>query len=393
ASAGLAVTIVELSDHVIAPLDFDMACDVHHYLRTNGIDLRLKTGVKAFASGEKLEVILDSDKILTDLVILAIGVRPDTKLAQSAGLSCDAKGSVLVNSQMKTSDESIYAVGDAIKIINFVTGDAGYIPLAGPANKQGRIAADNICGIASEYKGTQGSAVLKLFDMTIATTGLNEAAAAAAKIDYDKVYTFSASHATYYPAASNMSLKLLFEKAGGKVIGAQIVGFDGVDKRCDVLATAIRARMTVYDLTELELCYAPPFSSAKDPVNMVGFAAENVLRGKVKQYFWQDVAALRERGDITMLDVRTNGEYAHGHIDGAMHIPLDSLRQNLGQLDKTKPLYVNCQSGLRSYLACRILTQNGFDCYNLAGGYRLYESATRDMTFDQTPKHPCGIKI
>lgn len=393
ANAGLAVTIVELANHVIAPLDFDMACDVHHYLRSKGVDLRLKTGVKAFASAEKTEVILDEGKICADVVILAIGVRPDSTLAKAAGISCDAKGSILVNPQMQTSDENIYAVGDAIKIVNFVTGQPGYIPLAGPANKQGRIAADNICGISSTYQGTQGSAVLKLFDMTIATTGLNEAAAAAAEIDYDKVYTFSPSHATYYPGASNMSAKILFEKAGGRLIGAQIIGFDGVDKRCDVLATAIRARMTVFDLTELELCYAPPFSSAKDPVNMLGFAAENVLTGKVRQYFWNDVAKLRGREEITLLDVRTSEEYKLGHIEGTVNIPLDLLRENLDKLDKSKPLYVNCHSGLRSYLACRILTQSGFDCYNLAGGYRLYESATRDIAFDSAPKHPCGIKI
>ncbi|MEG1687460.1 MAG: FAD-dependent oxidoreductase, partial [Angelakisella sp.] len=322
ANAGLSVTIVELADHVIAPLDFDMACDVHHYLRSKGIALRLKTGVKSFASGKQLEVLLDSGKLLTDLAILAIGVRPDSKLAQNAGLACDAKGCILVNPQLQTSDENIYAVGDAIKSINFVTEQPGYIPLAGPANKQGRIAANNICGQACTYQGTQGSAVLKLFDMTIATTGLNEAAAAAAKIDYDKVFTFSPSHATYYPGASSMSLKVLFEKAGGRILGAQIVGFDGVDKRCDVLATAIRGKMTVADLTELELCYAPPFSSAKDPVNMAGFVAENVLSGKVRQYFWQDVAALQGRTDVTLLDVRTPSEYARGHIAGTTHIPL-----------------------------------------------------------------------
>ncbi|MEG0179887.1 MAG: FAD-dependent oxidoreductase, partial [Oscillospiraceae bacterium] len=222
ANTGLKVTVVELANHVIAPLDFDMACDVHHYLRSKGIALRLNTGVKAFASGEKLEVILDNDSICADIVILAIGVRPDTKLAKEAGLDCDAKGSILVNEYMQTSNENVYAVGDAVKTVNFVSGQMGYIPLAGPANKQGRIAADNICDIKSTYKGTQGSAVLKLFDMTVATTGLNEAAALAANIDFDKVYTFSASHATYYPNASNMSVKILFQKTNGRIIGAQI---------------------------------------------------------------------------------------------------------------------------------------------------------------------------
>ncbi|MEG0616125.1 MAG: FAD-dependent oxidoreductase [Oscillospiraceae bacterium] len=393
ANTGLKVTVVELANHVIAPLDFDMACDVHHYLRSKGIALRLNTGVKAFASGKKLEVILDNDSIYADIVILAIGVRPDTKLAKEAGLDCDAKGSILVNEYMQTSNENVYAVGDAVKTVNFVSGQMGYIPLAGPANKQGRIAADNICNMKSTYKGTQGSAVLKLFDMTVATTGLNEAAALAANIDFDKVYTFSASHATYYPNASNMSVKILFQKTNGRIIGAQIIGFDGVDKRCDVLATAIRGKMNVQEITELELCYAPPFSSAKDPVNMAGYVAENVMNGNVRQYFWQDINKLQERTDIIMIDVRTSAEYARGHIDKAINIPLDNLRENFEKLDKSKEIYVNCQSGLRSYIACRILTQNGYKCYNLAGGYRLYESATRDIEFDVTPKHPCGIKI
>ncbi|MEG0339075.1 MAG: FAD-dependent oxidoreductase [Oscillospiraceae bacterium] len=393
ANTGLKVTVVELANHVIAPLDFDMACDVHHYLRSKGIALRLNTGVKAFASGKKLEVILDNDSIYADIVILAIGVRPDTKLAKEAGLDCDAKGSILVNEYMQTSNENVYAVGDAVKTVNFVSGQMGYIPLAGPANKQGRIAADNICNMKSTYKGTQGSAVLKLFDMTVATTGLNEAAALAANMDFDKVYTFSASHATYYPNASNMSVKILFQKTNGRIIGAQIIGFDGVDKRCDVLATAIRGKMNVQEITELELCYAPPFSSAKDPVNMAGYVAENVMNGNMRQYFWQDINKLQERTDIIMIDVRTSAEYARGHIDKAINIPLDNLRENFEKLDKSKEIYVNCQSGLRSYIACRILTQNGYKCYNLAGGYRLYESATRDIEFDVTPKHPCGIKI
>lgn len=394
-NAGLAVTIVELSDHLIAPLDYEMACDVHHYLRTQGVTLRLNTGVQDLKSGTQgVEAQLQSGEILSaDMVLLSIGVRPDSALARDAGLAVNARGAIVVNEHMQTADDHIYAVGDAVEIQNLVTGQPGYIPLAGPANKQGRIAADHICGIASAFRGTQGSAIAKLFDMTIASTGLSEAAATAAGLDCDKVYAYTASHATYFPGASNLCIKLLFEKQDGRLLGAQLVGFDGVDKRCDVLAAAIRGHMTVYDLTELELCYAPPFSSAKDPVNMAGFVAENVLTGKVRQYFWQDVAPLRERTDIVMLDVRTAGEYAQGHIEGTVHIPLDTLRENLERLDKTKPLYVNCQSGLRSYLACRILTQNGFTCYNLAGGWRLYESATREIAFDQAPRHACGVKV
>lgn len=392
--AGLAVTLVELSDHLIAPLDYDMACDLHHYLRSKGVRLLLGTGVQNLqSSANGVDVVLPQETITADLVLLSIGVRPESNLAKEAGLAVTAKGAIQVNEHMQTSDEHIYAVGDAVEIVNLVSGKVGYIPLAGPANKQGRIAADHLCGFPSKYKGTQGSAIAKVFDMTIATTGMNEAALQAAGVEYDKVYTFSASHATYYPGATNLSVKLLFGKKDGRILGAQLVGFDGVDKRCDVLATALRAGMTVEDLTELELCYAPPFSSAKDPVNMAGFVAENVRTQKVQQFFWNDVAELQQRTEITLLDVRTPGEYANGHIAGTQHIPLDTLREHLEELPKEKPVYVNCQSGLRSYLACRILSQHGFTCYNLAGGYRLYESATREVRFDERPKHACGVRI
>ena len=274
----------------------------------------------------------------------------------------------------------IYALGDAVQITDFITGNPGFIPLAGPANKQGRIAADNICGIESIYTGTQGSAVLKFFDMTVATTGLNEKAATLAGIDYDKTYTYSANHAIYYPGANQMSVKVLWEKATKKIIGAQIVGFDGVDKRMDVLATAIRFGAKVTDLTALELCYAPPFGSAKDPVNMVGFVAENVEKGLVQQFFWHDVKDLPRDGSVTLLDVRTKGEInsvsflPYGVIDGFVNIPLDELRQNLDTIPKDKPVYIHCVSGLRSYIACRILSGLGYTCYNLAGGWRLYYS-------------------
>jgi rhodanese-related sulfurtransferase len=294
---------------------------------------------------------------------------------------------------MRTSDENIYAVGDAVEVKHQVSAMPAYIPLAGPANKQGRIAADNICGIDSVYRGSQGSSILKLFDMTVASTGLNESSAKAAGIDYDKIQTYSASHATYYPGANNISIKTIFEKKTGRILGAQLVGFDGVDKRADVMAAAIRAGMTAYDLAELELCYAPPFSSAKDPVNMAGFAIENLLTDKVRQFHWHDVESVREDENALLLDVRTEEEYAEGQIAGAVHIPLDSLRERLPQLDRTKTLYVHCQSGLRSYIACRILSQSGFDCLNLSGGYRFYEVVTGNCAFDGAPAHPCGIKI
>ena len=394
ARAGLQVTIAELADHLIPPLDYDMACGVHQYLRSKGIRLLLKTGLSGLipeAGG--LRANLGTEAPLFDMVLLSVGVRPDTRLAREAGLPLNSKGAILVDEHMRTADPAIYAVGDAVEIRERVTGGAGYIPLAGPANKQGRIAADNIAGGGSVYRGTQGSAVLKLFDMTVATTGINEETARRAGIPFDKVYTLSPSHATYYPGATNISLKLLFEQGSGRLLGAQLTGFDGVDKRCDVLATAVRAGMTAFDLTELELAYAPPYSSAKDPVNMAGFVAENVLTGKVKQYHWHDVDTLPRGGAVTLLDVRTSGEYARGHIEGARHIPLDSLRSRLAELDKGKPVYVNCQSGLRSYIACRILTQAGFDCFNLAGGYRLYESVIRETSFDTRPAGPCGLPL
>ena len=287
---------------------------------------------------------------------------------------------------MQTNYPDIYAVGDAIEVNDFVTGTSAFIPLAGPANKQGRIAADNIAGIFTEYKGTQGSAILKLFDMTVAVTGLNEKRAAAEDINYDKTYIYSASHASYYPNATNMSVKVLWDKSTRKLLGAQIVGFDGVDKRMDVLAAAIRFGAEVTDLQELELCYAPPFGSAKDPVNMTGFLAENVINGTVKQFFWHDVEKLPRDGSVTLLDVRTKTEIARGMIDGFVNIPLDTLRDNLDKLPKDKPVYVHCHSGLRSYIACRILSGKGYDCYNLAGGWRLYESVINDRT---VPEYIC----
>lgn len=385
--AGLKVTIVELADHVIAPLDGDMAAEVHRYLRDQGVELMLGKAVQSMEDkGGKLTLHLSEGEIETDMVILSVGVRPDTALAQGAGLELNPKGAIVVNEHMQTSKEHIYAVGDAIEIVDFVTGKKGYVPLAGPANKQGRIAADNICGIKSSYKNTLGSSVLKIFDMTVAMTGVNERAAQAAGLDYDKVYTYSQSHASYYPGGHGISIKTLYEKGTGKILGAQLVGYDGVDKRCDVIATAIRAGMTAYDLTELELCYAPPFGSAKDPVNFVGYVIENTLTGKVKNFFWNDVEKLPRDGSVTLLDVRTPSEREVGHIPGFIHIPLDELRQRAGEVPQDKPVYIHCHSGLRSYLACRMLTGLGYDCYNLSGGWRFYEIAVNDKL---TPDHGC----
>ena len=383
AMAGLKVSVVELADHLIAPLDFDMAADVHRYIKSKGIKLYLNNGVTAIRGNK---VVLQKGELAADMVILAVGVRPETKLAKACGIQTNARGSILVNQNMQTNIPDIYAVGDAVEVEDFITKTPAFIPLAGPANKQGRIAADHIAGYPSAYKGTQGSAVLKLFDMTIATTGINEKAAKAAGIDYDKTYTYSGSHASYYPGASMMSIKALWDKKTLRLIGAQIVGFDGVDKRLDVLATAIRFGAKITDLTELELCYAPPFGSAKDPVNMLGFVAENVVSGKVKQFFWHDVENLPRDGSVTLLDTRTLLEVGRGKIEGFMHIPVDSLRSRIHEIPKEKPVYVHCHSGLRSYIACRILSGYGFECYNLAGGWRLYESVINERT---VPEYIC----
>lgn len=386
ANAGLHVTVVEMADHVIAPLDFDMACDVHRHLKENGVELLLQQAVSGIkADHDKLFIQLNDSKISADMLIMAVGVCPESNLAKDAGLHVNESGGIIVNDFMQTSDTHIYAVGDAIEIKDFVSGERTMVPLAGPANKQGRIAADNICGIRSQYKGTQGSAILKVFDMTVATTGINEKTAKRLGLSYDKSFTYSASHATYYPGASNMSIKTIFEKETGKILGAQIIGNEGVDKRCDIFATAIRAGLTAADLTELELCYAPPYSSAKDPVNMAGYVIENLRSQQVRNFHWHDVSALPRDGSVLLLDTRTPMEYQRGHIDGFMNLPVDELRGRLDELDKTKKIYITCQIGLRGYIATRILTQNGFDAYNLSGGYRLYNSI-----FSSTPDETMG---
>lgn len=391
---GIETTIVERMEQVMAPLDSDMACSVHAYLREKGVNLRLGETVAGFTSNEAgLRVRLESgDSVSADFVILALGVAPDTALARAAGLALGVRGSIAVNDRMQTSDQDIYAVGDAVESVHFVSGEKTLAALAGPANKQGRIAADQICGRESRYHGVQGSSVLKLFDMTVAATGLNEAAARAAGIAFDKTVTFSASHATYYPGATNMTVKTLFSPETGRLFGAQIVGFEGVDKRIDVLAAAVRMGMTGEALTELELSYAPPYSSAKDPVNMAGYVIENVRSGLVRQYHWHDVEALPRDGSVILLDTRTPAEYGRGHIEGAVNLPLDELRERLPELERGKPIYVNCHSGLRSYLACRILMQNGFECYNLSGGYRFYQIVMHERE-DHRPAYPCGLPI
>ncbi|MGI6361701.1 MAG: FAD-dependent oxidoreductase [Bacillota bacterium] len=393
--AGLCVTIVELSEHVLNPLDYEVACDVHEYLRQKGIELLLSRAVKAFhPEPKKLTVELDNgDRVKADLVIMSIGITPESTLAEKAGLDMNGRGAILVDKQMKTSDPHIYAVGDAVEVTNLINEKPTYIPLAGPANKQGRIAADNIYGLNSTYKGSQGSSIVKVFDLTVASTGLNERDVKKSNFSYDKIYVSSPSHATYYPDSEMINMKVIFEQKNGRLLGAQLVGPDGVDKRCDLFATAIRMGMTAFDLAELELCYAPPFSSAKDPVNMAGFAIENVMTGKIKQFHWHDVEKIQKDEKALLLDVRTDEEYTEGYIPGNLHIPLDSLRERLKEIDQTKTLYIYCRSGLRSYIACRMLMQNGFVCHNLSGGYTLYNLVMSDKSANAAYIHRCREKL
>ena len=377
AGRGVRVTLIQRGGQVLAPLDADMACFLHAELVRNGVDLRLSTPFEGLETGEKVRVLTSRGAIEADMAVIALGVVPDTALAKEAGLELGQKGSIVTDAHMRTSDPDIYAAGDAVEVRHFVTGAKTLIALAGPANKQGRIAADNLCGGNSEYRGSQGSSVVKVFSLTAAATGINEKTARAAGLDYDKVVLSPASHATYYPGAQVMTMKVLFERGSLRLLGAQIVGGAGVDKRIDVLATAIRAGLTADLLKDLDLAYAPPYSSAKDPVNMAGYLIDNLVAGRVKQFHFEDVASLPKDGSVTLLDTRTPFEYARGHAEGFVNIPVDDLRGRLGELDKAKPVYVMCQSGLRSYLACRILTQNGCECYNFSGGYRFYAANAR----------------
>lgn len=390
---GLDVTVVQRPKQLLNPLDADMAAFLHAQLRQKGVKLMLGRTVEGFAAdGDRVSVLIKDEAPLTaDMVVLAIGVTPDTALAKDAGLELGIKGSIVVNDRMETSVPDIYAVGDAVQVKHSVTGQDTLLSLAGPANKQGRIAADNICGGDSRYLGSQGSSVIKVFDMTIAATGVNEKTARQAGIDCDKVFLSPMSHAGYYPGGKVMTMKVVFEKGTYRLLGAQIVGYEGVDKRIDVLATAIHAGLTGPQLKDLDLAYAPPYSSAKDPVNMAGFMIENLSRGLVEQFFPEDVDALPRDGSATLLDVRTPGEYAAGHAEGFVNLPVDDLREHLAEIPADKPVYLICQSALRSYIACRILSQHGLRCSHLSGGWRLYEAVMRDRAAAQEAL-PCGME-
>lgn len=372
---GVNVTMIELSNQVMGPADPEMAYYLHQELKKHDVKLKFGVSAKAFYSeGKGVSVELSSgEKVNCDLVILAIGVKPEVGLAKDAGLDIGQRGGIQTDEQMRTNDPFIFAVGDAVEVDELVTGTKALIPLAGPANRQGRIAADNILGRKSVYKKTQGTAVCKLFDLTIGMTGVNEKILKRMNIPFEKVYTHSHSHASYYPGATQISMKLLFDPKSGALLGAQAVGLDGVDKRIDVLAVALRAGLTVFDLENLELCYAPPYGSAKDPVNFLGFVAANLLRGDVQNCHAADVS--NPNADQVVLDVRSSKEAEAGMLPGAINIPIDDLRDQLSKLSKDKEYLVHCQVGLRSYLACRILMQRGFKCRNLSGGYLTYKAS------------------
>ncbi len=369
---GVKVSLVELAPQVMGTVDPEMAAPLHQELQLHGVDLRLNNSVTKIAeSDDGLTVYLsDGHPLSVQMVIMAIGVRPEVHLAKEAGLTLGERGGIAVNERMLTSDESIYAAGDAVEVTDFVSGFGALIPLAGPANRQGRIIADNICGKDSAYHSTQGTAICKVFNLAVATTGMNEKGLKRAGLNYEKVFVHPANHAGYYPGAVQMSLKLLFDPKTAKILGAQAVGTEGVDKRIDILAVAMRSGLTVYDLQEMELCYAPPFGSAKDPVNYAGFVAANMLSGDAAICHVEDV--LNPADNQFLLDVRMAGEVEAGTIPGAVNIPVDDLRGRLDELPKDKEILVFCQVGLRGYLACRILSQNGFTCRNLTGGYKTY---------------------
>lgn len=373
---GVKTTVIEMLDQVMAPLDYEMAALVQDYIKAKGVVLELENSATAFTPKGNRTIVSTSRgrDIECDLVILSIGIKPETQLARAANLEIGERGGIKVNARMQTSDPDIFAVGDAVEIRDFVTGVPTIIALAGPANKQGRIAADNAVGRQSVFNGSQATAIVKVFDMTAASTGASEKILKKYNIPHRVSYTHSDSHAGYYPGAEMLSIKLLFTPDDGELLGAQIVGKEGVDKRIDVLATALRANMTVFDLEELELAYAPPYSSAKDPVNIAGFVAANLLKGDVENTYWQDLEAM-DSNECILIDLRTKKELEKiGTIDGAINIPVDDLRKSIDTLDREKAYVLCCAVGQRAYVGHRILKQKGFQSSNLSGGYVTYSS-------------------
>lgn len=369
--AGLNVTIVEKSTQVMAPIDPEMAFIVQKELRNKGVNLILEDGITDVINSGKTVVLESGQELSTDLIILAIGVKPENTLAKDAGLELGERGGIKVNDYLQTSDETIYALGDVIEVKDFVNGQPAMVPLAWPANRQAHIVAHHIIGRNIKYPGTLGTSIVKVFDLTVATTGNNEKTLTRLNIPYEVIHIHPLSHAGYYPGAEPISLKMTFDPKTGKIFGAQGIGKDGVDKRIDVIATAIRGGLTVHDLQELELSYAPPFSSAKDPVNMLGYVASNIVDGFFKTVQWHEIDDI-VKGKGFLLDVRTPEEHGCGCISGSINIPLDELRDRLDELPKNEIIYITCQVGLRGYLAARILLQNGFDVRNLTGGFKTY---------------------
>jgi NADPH-dependent 2,4-dienoyl-CoA reductase/sulfur reductase-like enzyme/rhodanese-related sulfurtransferase/TusA-related sulfurtransferase len=374
---GIKVKIVEMLDQVMAPLDKEIAQFVHQELLLNGVCLQLEDPVESFkvdSEGNSYVVPKSGANIKTDMIILAIGVKPENHLAKEAGIEIGPKGHIVVDEQMRTSDPSIFAVGDAVQIKNFVTKQPTGVPLAGPANKQGRIVADVIAGRNSKYNGVLGASVVKVFDLTVASVGLSEKQLKLTEIEYEKIYVHPNNHAGYYPGAEPITLKLIFETPNGRILGAQAVGGSGTDKRIDVISTVMKFNGTVFDLEELELTYAPPYGSAKDPVNMAGFVASNILRGDMPVWHWHDVDKLIAENSF-FLDVRTPGEYKVGTIEGAVNISDLELRNRLEELPKDKHIYILCEVGFRGYLSTRFLSQMGYRVSNLSGGYKLFKTA------------------
>lgn len=382
AERGIKVTLVELANQVIGPIDFEMAALVHQYLKDKGIEIYLEDGIAAVRHEKSYSVVslTSQTEIKTDMIVLGIGVTPENALAKTAGLALGERGGIKVDKYLRTSNPNIYAVGDAIEVIDYVNGRPTQIPLAGPANKQGRIAANNIFGIPDEYPGTQGTSVLKVFDLTVASTGNNEKTLTRFGIPYEKSYTHTLSHAGYYVGATPISLKVIFSPEDGKILGAQAVGYTGVEKRIDVIATAIHAGMSVHDLERLELSYAPPYSSAKDPVNMAGYVAANIVKGDCRVIHWDEIKKIDKKSSF-LIDVRTPMEFTMGFIDGAVNIPLDELRDRIKEVPTNKEIILYCQVGLRGYLAYRILVQNGFkNVKNLSGGYKTYLATVKEQS-------------
>ncbi|NMS88847.1 CoA-disulfide reductase [Clostridioides difficile] len=373
---GIKITLVEASEQVMAPLDIEMASIIHEHLIDKGVELILSDGVNSFDNNGKKVILSSGKEIETDMIILSIGVKPETTIAKEARIKLNERGAIVVNKHMKTSDDSIYALGDAVEVTDFVNKKPTMIPLAWPANRQGRLVADNICGRDVSYKGTLGSSVAKVFDYTVATTGNNEKILKRLGINYKAIHIHPGSHAGYYPGAFPISIKMIFDTRTGVIFGAQGVGMDGVDKRIDVLATAIKGGLTVFDLPDIETCYAPPYNSAKDPVNMLGYYASNIIEDTVKIVQWNEVDNIIA-DDGVIIDVRESFELSTGEIPNSIHIPLGQLRDRLNEIPKNKKIYVTCQVGLRGYLACRILEQHGIKCINIDGGIKTYMSVKR----------------